>query len=90
MTNEDSGPGHRRGQNGVAAGSGEGDPGIVAVGLAIQAWGAALADFGRVSRKLTRAQRAAACADLIRIADGFDSDFGTLMVGLRAEVRRNS
>ncbi len=90
-TNEHSQPGHRKGANGVAAGGGEDDAAtLIRVGLAVQAWGAALAETGRVSRQLTRAQRAAAFADLLRIADGFDSDFGTLMVGLRAEVRRNS
>jgi hypothetical protein len=90
-TNEHRQPGHRKGENGVAAGAGGDDSTeIIAVGLSIQAWGAALADFGRISRQLTRAQRASAVADLIRIADGFDSDFGTLMVGLRAEVRRNT
>jgi hypothetical protein len=91
-TNEHSQPGHRRSvANGVSAGAGGDDSTqIIAVGLSFQAWGAALAEFGRISRQLTRAQRAAAVADLLRIAEGFDSDFGTLMVGLRAEVRRNT
>lgn len=80
MTNEHS--------NGAAIHGGDGDEGIIAVGLAIQALGATLVETGRLARKTERDQRRAEVAKLVPLVAGLIGDLEILRLGLRASLGR--
>jgi len=83
--NENSSPGLRGAATTTADATAD-DETIIRIGLKVQAWGANLAEHGRIRRQLTRAQCGAANARLVAIARGFQGELDTLIIGLRAEA----